>query len=166
MSHRTCLWLFKWPPDIAVSLIALKCLFRGTGLVGGHKTSVASKEDQDKHGHSRPLNVALGYSFCSGSEAEVVLQWNRRGSGNRGRRKKHSLILGKLAEWLPSMGLCKWNLHLPSLLTGQRTHSQIRKWPASTGVRTGRGGGNTGRECCILFNLALPTPNPFSVMFL
>lgn len=34
MSHRRCLQLFKWPPDITVSLIALKCLFRGTGLVG------------------------------------------------------------------------------------------------------------------------------------
>lgn len=59
------LWLFQWPPDSAVSLLALKCLFRGTGLLGQEAPASAGlREDQDNRGHSQHLYAGLCHSFC------------------------------------------------------------------------------------------------------
>lgn len=84
---------FKRPLAIGISLIVPNALVQR-----GHKVpaSAALREEQ------------LGITACAMvGRMGLFQEWGRRQSGKEGREGKHSLILGKLAESLPSMSLCK-----------------------------------------------------------
>lgn len=100
MSHRRGLWLFKWPQDSPENVF-LEALVQW-----GHEApaSAAPREDQDKHGHSYPLNTGLCHSFRQNSGVVCVLQRRRRGGGMGGRRKNILSSLGNLQnDFLPSV---------------------------------------------------------------
>lgn len=150
--------LFKRLQHSAVSLLALRYLFRETSLVGTQSPSRSSSQRRpDKHGHCQhlqagPSQLLLGYG-----------SWGVVQSG--GGRKNILLSLGNLQNDFPPW-VCADEISIshPCLQVTEPIHG-LGSDPRASVWREGCGSGNTWRECSILFNLALPTPNPSSECF-
>lgn len=130
-------------PDVAVSSIGLKRLLgrwpQGQGEGGVPK---APDSPSPKRSRVNKASVSLILQLCGTAALGWWGVWgwlfyNRQRGGNR-------------QSDFPCL-VCE------SGISASSPGSRIRKWG------TGRGGGNTGTQGRILFNLALPVPNAFSV---
>ena len=110
--------------------------------------SAAPREDQGKHGHSLPL-LQQGGRGCfteeEGEEKTFSHPWE-------------TCKMTFLQEFVQGNSLPP--APAPRSVNPFMDQEVTRKHQCE---ERGAAGGNARRECCILFNLALPTPNPFSV---
>lgn len=92
-----------------------------------------------------------------------VVQLGKWRGGKGGGRKNILLSLGNLqTDFPPCVCANEISISHPCLQVSEPIHG-LGSDPQASVWREGCGGGNTWRECSILFNLALPMPNPSSV---